>query len=181
MAKKKQNKGFVIFLAVVTTVSLAGLGGSLFGGVSPNNAPAQNSNLNNSAELSGVPCLTIEEFHLHPHLTITFDGEEVPIPANIGVEPNCFRELHTHDSDGVIHVESDVDKGYAFSDFLNVWGFPIEQAGLITRLTVNGEFNDNDTNFVLEDGQEIVLEFINLPDFAAPEGDQSQGAAPEVE
>lgn len=181
MAKKKRNKGFVIFLAIVTTVSLAGLGGSLFGGVSPRNAPVQNSNLNNSAELSGVPCLTSEEFHLHPHLTITIDGEEVPVPENIGVEPNCFRELHTHESDGVIHVESDVDKGYAFSDFLNVWGFPIEQAGLITRLTVDGEFSENDTSFKLEDGQEILLEYIVLPDFATPVEDEPEEAVPEVE
>jgi len=176
MAKKKQNKGFVIFLAIVTTVSLAGLGGSLFGGVSPNNAPSQNANL----PAHSIPCLTSEEFHLHPHLTITFDGEEIPISANIGVEPNCFRELHTHDSDGVIHVESDIDKGYTFADFFRVWGFPIEQAGLIMRLTVDGEFYDNDTSFVLEDGQDIILEYISVPDFSAV-GDEPGGVTPEPE
>jgi len=161
MAKKKQNKGFVVFLAIVTTVSLAGLGGLFGSGISPQNAPSQVAN--NSAELSGSPCLTSEEFHLHPHFTIKIDGEEVPIPENIGVEPNCFRELHTHEPDGIIHVESDIDKGYAFSDFLNVWGFPLQQENLITRLTVNGEFNNNDSSFILEDGQDIVLEYISLP------------------
>lgn len=181
MAKQKTSqKVFIGILAVMTAVTLAGAGGIFGGGVSPNNGvPGQNQASNIST--SNVPCLTSGAFHLHPRLVILLDGEEIPLPVNIGVEPNCVRELHTHEPDGVIHVESDVDKGYTFADFLGVWGLPLDQAGFITRLTVDGEFNDNDINFKLEDGQEVILEYITLPDFAVPQGDVPQGAIPEAE
>jgi len=169
MAKKKNKKGLVIFVAVATTISLAGLTG-LFGAGGPNNAGQTGTNSNNEAptpeqiaQRTGVPCLTSEEFHLHPHLTIKIDESEEPLPANIGVFAGCTQELHTHDPDGTIHVESDTDKGYIFQDFLNVWGLGLQQPEFITRLTVDGEYNENDTNFKLEDGQEILLEFISIP------------------
>jgi len=169
MAKKKQNKGMVIFIAIATTVSLAGLTG--FFGTGPTTNPNQQTVDQNEPTpeeieaFTGVPCLTSEEFHLHPHLTIIIDGQEEPLPPNIGVFSNCTQELHTHESDGTIHVESDSDKGYTLQDFLNVWGLGLEQQGFITRLTVGGEFNENDTTFKLEDGQQIQLEFISIPSF----------------
>ena len=73
-------------------------------------------------EATGVQCLTSEEFHIHPHLVIKIDGIEEPLPANIGIYTNCTQELHTHEADGIIHVESAVDRGYVFQDFLNVFG-----------------------------------------------------------
>jgi len=169
MAKnKKERKGLVIFVAIATTISLAGLTG-LFGTGAPTQQVGQNQapDVNQIVASTGVPCLTSEVFHLHPHLTITIGGVEEPLPVNIGVFSGCFQELHTHDADGVIHVESDVDKGYTFADFLNVWGIGLEQSGYITRLTVDDEFNENDINFKLEDEQEILLEFITIPSFGA--------------
>lgn len=169
MAKNKNNKGLVVFVAIATTISLAGLTG-LFGAgsITPQNNTADNSGEptpQQIEEFTGIPCLTNEEFHLHPKLTILIDGAEEQVPPNIGVFSNCVQELHTHESDGTIHVESDRDKGYTFQDFLNVWGLPLEQEEFITRLTVDGEFNDNDTNFKLADGQQIQLEFISIPAF----------------
>jgi len=189
MAKQKTSqKVFIGILAVMTAVTLAGAGGIFGGGggVSPHQgAPATTldgvPNQTANTSLSNVPCLTGGNFHLHPQFTILLDGDDVPLPADIGVSRSCVQEIHTHEPDGVIHVESDVDKGYTFADFLGVWGFPLDQAGFVTRLTVNGEFNDNDINFLFEDGQEIVLEYITLPDFAAPQGDATGGAVPAVE
>ena len=184
MAKQKTSQRiFIGILAVMTTVTLAGAGG-LFGGgggvVSPQQGvPGQQSLVNPS--ISNVPCLTSGVFHVHPSLVVLLDGEEIPLPVNIGVSANCIQEIHTHEADGVIHVESHVDKGYTFANFLEVWGFPFEQVGFVTRLTVNGEFNDNDINFVLEDGQEIVIEYITLPAFATPQGEESQETIPESE
>ena len=176
MAKQKTSqKVFIGILAVMTAVTLAGAGGIFGGGVSPNNDVPANQNQAANTFASNVPCLTSEDFHLHPRLVILLDGEEIPLPVNIGVEPNCVRELHTHEPDGVIHVESDVDKGYTFADFLGVWGFPIDQTGLITKLTVNGDFDNNNPNFKLEDGQEIVLEYITIPsDFGAVETESQE-------
>ena len=165
--KERREKALVMFVAIATILSLAGFTG-LFGvGNTQNNGETQNNtvDINQLVQATGVPCLTSEEFHLHPHLKVTVDGIEEVLPANIGIYDNCTQELHTHEEDGIIHVESDVDKGYTFQNFLNIMGFSIEQSGFITRLTVNGEFNNNDTNFKLEDGQEILLEFITIPSF----------------
>ena len=152
----------------MTAVTLAGAGGIFGGGVSPNSGVPANQNQADNISTNNIPCLTSGAFHVHPRLTILLDGEEVPLPANIGVSPGCVQELHTHEPDGVIHAESDSDKGYTLADFLGLLGLPLDQAGLVTRLTIDGEFNDNDTNFVLRDGQEIILEYITLPDFGAP-------------
>ena len=166
--KELRQRGFVIFVAIATIVSLAGFTG-LFGlnATQQNDATTQDEEIDigQIVALTGVPCLTSEEFHLHPRLTIKIDGAEEPLPANIGIYEGCTQELHTHGADGVIHVESDTDKGYTFQHFLNVWGLSLSQEGFIARLTVGGTFNDNDTSFKLEDGQEILLEFITIPSF----------------
>ena len=47
--------------------------------------------------------------HYHPHLRIIIHGNEVQVPANIGVEPStgAMSALHTHETDGTIHIEAD--------------------------------------------------------------------------
>jgi hypothetical protein len=82
------------------------------------------------------PCLQNEGlfYHVHPWLRITINGENVTIPAAVGIEnplmqqgiagggPNsCFEPLHTHDSSGIIHIESSTNTSYTLSDFFSVW------------------------------------------------------------
>jgi hypothetical protein len=47
--------------------------------------------------------------HYHPHLRIIIEGNDVPVPANIGVDPatGAMSALHTHQPDGTIHIEAD--------------------------------------------------------------------------
>jgi len=180
-AQQRRQKAVVIFIAIATTVSLAGLGGALFGGVPPNNPNQQqvtDVDIVQIEQITGVPCLPGGTtgphpqlaFHIHPQLTLTIDGVDEPVRPSIGVVSGCMQEIHTHESDGQIHVESFDDKTYAFADFLRVWGLvDLQQDGYTTRLTVDGEFNDNDTSFSFTDGQQINLEFITIPDFSAPE------------
>jgi hypothetical protein len=146
-----KNKLFVVLLVVVTAMSLVGLTGlfALPGG----------SSSQEPREAKGVPCLTSEIFHIHPHLTILVDGKEEPVPANIGILPGCTREIHTHAADGVIHIEAAADRGYTFADFLTVWGQSLERPGYRWELTVNGQTTTN-LNFLLRDGQQIELKYI---------------------
>jgi hypothetical protein len=45
--------------------------------------------------------------HYHAHLDVLVEGEPVPVPANIGVEPSGqMSALHTHTPDGIIHIEA---------------------------------------------------------------------------
>jgi hypothetical protein len=82
------------------------------------------------------PCLPNEAllFHIHPYVRIIINGENISIPAAIGIRNpiyangvaggssnSCFEPLHTHDSSGVIHIESGTNTTYTLGDFFKVW------------------------------------------------------------
>ena len=54
--------------------------------------------------------------HYHAHLDILVDGQPVPIPVNIGIDPSsgAMSAVHTHSADGVIHIEA-ATKGEPFT------------------------------------------------------------------
>jgi hypothetical protein len=60
--------------------------------------------------------------HIHPLLTINIDGQNVPIPAGIGIGPDGNLPIHTHDSSGIIHVESTKKLPFRLQDFFTIWG-----------------------------------------------------------
>ena len=119
------------------------------------------SDSNDTSDTSGVPCIYSEVFHIHPHLQILVDGKEEAIPAGIGIEPGCTRELHTHEPDGEIHIEAAKDWGYKFSDFLSVWGKSLERTGYTLKMTVD-DAETTDTGFVMKDKQHILLNYTKI-------------------
>jgi hypothetical protein len=63
--------------------------------------------------------------HYHAHLDIFADGKKVTVPALIGINPgaNYITELHTHDTRGVIHVESPKKNDhFTLGQFVAEWG-----------------------------------------------------------
>jgi hypothetical protein len=70
-------------------------------------APADVAARAASAGLDLGPMGTAE--HYHPHLRIIMNGRDVPVPANIGVDPatGAMSAVHTHETDGTIHIEAD--------------------------------------------------------------------------
>jgi hypothetical protein len=62
-------------------------------------------------------------YHVHAHLSIYIEGQPVQIPANIGIagDQSCLYWMHTHATDGIIHIEAPEQHDYAFSTFLDVW------------------------------------------------------------
>jgi|GEM_PF-6692725 len=107
--------------------------------------------------------------HFHPHLTILIDNEPVVIPADIGIDANCMAEVHTHDSDGVLHVESaSSNKTFTLGQFFAVWDQPFSPDQILDKtaneeyeilMTVNGEPNQEFGNLVLADNQRIVISY----------------------
>ncbi len=92
--------------------------------------------------VDGVSCQSSEQtvFHIHAHLTIFVNGSPRQIPAGIGipgararstaqgpfiVSGSCFYWLHTHAADGVIHIESPIQRTYTLGDLFDEWGQPI--------------------------------------------------------
>jgi hypothetical protein len=128
-----------------------------------------------------ISCQTGEQtlFHIHAHLAIFVNGKAWQIPAAIGIPgaqaqqtPNgpyiatgsCFYWLHTHAADGIIHIESPVQRTYTLGDFFDEWGQPLgpAQAGPATGRVValyNGQvYQGNPRDIPLDAHAQIQLE-----------------------
>ncbi|GAA1245722.1 hypothetical protein GCM10009665_40690 [Kitasatospora nipponensis] len=74
---------------------------------------------------AGLPMLdsegTVE--HIHAHLDVFADGQAVSVPALIGIDESAQRisPLHTHDTSGIIHIESPVKADFTLGQFLTEW------------------------------------------------------------
>ena len=88
------------------------------------------------ATVDGIACQTSEQvaYHIHAHLTIYASGARQVVPAGAGIPGpqqvvdgfveggKCLYWLHTHDSTGVVHIESPVRRVYTLGQFFDVWG-----------------------------------------------------------
>jgi hypothetical protein len=93
--------------------------------------------------VDGVQCQAGEQLvsHVHTHLTIFVNGKAQVIPYGIGIPGfeavttphgpfvetgSCFYWLHTHQEDGVIHVESpSASLNFHLGQFFEEWGIPL--------------------------------------------------------
>jgi hypothetical protein len=131
------------------------------------------------APVDGVPDLVAEAGldlgpmgmaeHYHPRLRILVEGEEVTVPANIGVDvtTGAMSALHTHETDGTLHIEADTaGEVFTLGQLFTQWGVPLSGnriGGIETNsgisVTSNGEPVEGDpADLRLQPDQEIVLE-----------------------
>lgn len=112
-------------------------------------------------------CITGETYHVHSTLRIIINGEEQKIPSNLGTAP-CVKPIHTHDDTGLIHLENAKPFRAILGDFFLVWEKPFSRDHILDYnadetheiiMTVTGERSDQYENLVLEDKQEIVIEY----------------------
>jgi hypothetical protein len=107
--------------------------------------------------VDGVQCQNGEQSvtHVHTHLTIFVNGKARTVPYGIGVPGyqavetpdgpfvetgSCFYWLHTHETDGIIHIESpSLTTHFTLGQFFAEWGQPLSstQVGPVTgKVTV---------------------------------------------
>src|SRR3954453_15081258 len=57
-------------------------------------------------------------------LRVYVNGQQEPVPANIGIDPSgaFLAALHTHDDSGIIHMESDSAYPFKLGQFFDMWG-----------------------------------------------------------
>ena len=65
--------------------------------------------------------------------------------------------LHTHDTDGTIHVESNANRAYTLGQFLDIWG-GLNLNGKTVKATVDGKPVSDYRNILLKDGEQISLD-----------------------
>jgi hypothetical protein len=73
------------------------------------------------------------ETHYHVHLTLYVDGHRTVIPALVGFDPatQAFAPIHTHLTNGVIHIEAAVAGFRAtLGEAFDVWGVRFDDGGI---------------------------------------------------
>jgi hypothetical protein len=128
--------------------------------------------------IEGVRCERGErlEYHVHAHLALFVEGQEVPVPAGIGITDRCLYWLHTHSTDGIIHIEAPAPMAFTLGEFFAIWGQPLGPSTILDksvdanhqlRVFVNGEpFEGDPATIKLVDRETIVIEY--GPPFAPP-------------
>jgi hypothetical protein len=164
--------------AVVVVGSAIVIAFLLLSGGSRNNGKAL-------AVVSGVECERGErlDYHVHTHLTLIVEGQEVPVAGNIGIRPDCLFWLHTHSDNGILHVEAPQQRDFTLGQFFAVWGEPLSSSQLRdntadatheVQATVNGEaWSGDPADIPLDDLTTIVLEY-GPPFVPPPEFDWGQ-------
>jgi hypothetical protein len=146
-----------------TTTASSTLGGPAIGfeGVPLEHGPALGAPTSQPGTVDGIQCKPGEQlvYHIHAHLAVFDNGVLYAIPPGVGIPQSrveqsqygpvaaggrCYFWLHTHTSDGVIHVESPLRKIFTLGDFFDVWRQPLSAvriAGLHGKVSafVNGK------------------------------------------
>jgi hypothetical protein len=96
--------------------------------------------------VDGIRCQAGEQalFHIHAHLAIYVNGTACIIPEGIGIMPprieqstdqgpfvtggSCYYWLHAHTNDGIIHIESPVQRTYTLGNYCDIWGVPLDNS-----------------------------------------------------
>ncbi|WP_249011844.1 hypothetical protein [Conexibacter sp. DBS9H8] len=131
--------------------------------------------------VDGIQCQGSEQslFHIHAHLTIFVDGAARQVPYGIGI-PNaqvqntpqgafvgggsCLYWLHTHAADGIIHIESPVQRTFTLGDFFDIWGQPLGPArvgpasGAVTAIYDGKLYDGNPRDIPLQAHAQIQLD-----------------------
>jgi hypothetical protein len=149
--------------------------------IPPVPALASRTSSANGGAVDGIQCLGAEQtlFHIHAHLTLFLGGAARQIPAGIGItQPQvqstpdgpfvagggCFYWLHTHAADGIIHIESPVQRTFTLGNFFDVWGQPLSPtqvgpaSGKVTALYDGKLYTGNPRNIPLNAHAQIQLE-----------------------
>jgi hypothetical protein len=102
--------------------------------------------------------------HIHQHLDLYVNGKHVVLPAGVGIYDNSFiTEVHTHDTSGIIHVESPAVRTFRLGQLFAEWGVKLTASCVgrycgHVRWWVNGKPQHGDPGqLALRSHQEIVI------------------------
>jgi len=217
VARRRRTRQGGIALAVVVLIGVAAFLVTRSGGTStPKVEPGALTGLNTGpppwpAETEGLyqrllkiglepQALEGTGLHSDQHLDIYIDGQPITIPAQIGIPPgyqanpgtsptDFISILHTHDSSGIVHVESPSVTQYTLGEFFDVWGVRFTPSCLGSlcetktkkiEVFVNGKLQTGDPTKVTFSltplSQEIVLTYGTKAELPNPIPSQMPGA-----
>lgn len=88
-----------------------------------------------------------ETYHVHAHLSIFLDGQQLAIPAAIGIKNptfqskaewpdgfavygDCHYSMHTHDTSGKLHLEAPAATTFTLGQVFQLWGQPLSYSNI---------------------------------------------------
>jgi hypothetical protein len=185
--------GLVVAAAIVVAVVLAVSGGGGSGGSTTTTSGGSGSGALPAAATVGVqatpppwqpeyshlaerlkamdlPKLNEQIFHIHSLLRVYVNGDQVTVPAEIGLDAQdqVFSPLHTHDTSGIIHMEADQKFPFTLGEFFAVWGVKFSNDGIgsftdngndTLQVYVNGKKISDPVNYVMQEHDNIVVGF----------------------
>ena len=162
-ARRNTLIGAFVGLVLIIGVSVY-FAGKLNNNPSPNSISPSGTPINNQVNprVDNISCEGNEQlaFHIHAHLSIYINGSPVQVSQGIGLatDQSCLYWLHTHDSTGVIHIESpNPGDVYTLGTFIHLWGEQFPQLQYPSQLDLTNGW------VVYVNGQPYKGDFHNLP------------------
>ena len=135
--------------------------------------------------------------HVHAHLNVFIDGQEIIVPAGIGIniedpevdyfedvgsyagiekcDQPCISPLHTHDASGVLHTESSVQETHTLGQFFIEWGVELSEtcvgehcAPTPIAVYVDGEPYDGDPRAIEITDLKVIVIAVGTPPAVIP-------------
>jgi predicted small lipoprotein YifL len=102
--------------------------------------------------VQGLECFDnlSEIYHVHSHLSIFLNGEQLQVPGQVGIVPtgtstHCHYNIHTHDGSGKIHVEAAASGTFTVGNLFAIWGQSLTSSNVagLTGMPVRVFVTDN--------------------------------------
>jgi hypothetical protein len=122
--------------------------------------PPEYQHLSNRLQAINLPLLGAEgsALHIHVHLDIFVNGKVVTVPAAIGIPPSGgITPVHTHDTTGIIHIESpDAHATYTLGQLFDIWGVKL------TDISLGGYISNSAQKLIVYSNGAEVSDPVNL-------------------
>lgn len=157
-ARSQKSNNRIIAVAAIAAITAGIVIAAASGAIQPPKAPTMNKPM---------------VMHIHPKLSLFIDSQQTQIPANIGIDRSLWNEhsldsngmqgmapLHTHDTSGTIHVESNEQREFPLGQYLDIWGILSDNkyADKQVKVIADGTLVSDYRSLVLKDGQEIRID-----------------------
>ena len=188
--RRFQIGGGAILLAaavvVVVVLAIGSGGGSDNSGASSNASSSANTGAQTGVQTSKAPwkpeysflaqrlaALNFPEqsdvgYHVHAELFVYVNGKQITVPANFGIDPQgrFLAPIHTHDSTGIIHLESTEPYPFTLGETFDIWGVKFSDTqlgayaagnGNVLQVWVNGKQISDPVNYKLKAHDIIIV------------------------
>ncbi len=175
--RAKQRRRFAVIGIAAVVVLAIGLTGYFIANAHSQNGQGalniQETPVNPSyPAVDGINCDQLEQtsYHVHAHVSMYINGQLSAVPQGVGIAPDgsCFYWLHTHNPDGIIHIEAPAKTTPTLGNFLDIWdshfsslGYPIQLADPTNwKVWVDGKpYTGNFRNIDLQAHELITLAY----------------------